>query len=470
MNARTLLVLLGVTLAVVAATVLLLDSRSDAVSAPKESAKLFPALDARVNDVARIEIVRGEASTALEKSGERWVLPEKGGYPADVEPIKKLVIGIAGLTTIEAKTSDPARYAKLGVEDPAQAGATGARVTLKDAGGATLAELIVGKEQDAKSFSGPGQTYVRKPSEPQSWLAKGRVEVKEKPVDWLAKEILKVSRDRVRAVTVEHADGEVVKVDRAKASDANFTLHDIPEGKELSYPTAPGAIANALEWLQLEDVSPAAAIDFSTGHLASTRFETFDGLVVTVRTKEQDGKTWARFDAEFVAPPEGAADEPAEPAPDATATPKEEKKSPEEVAKEAADLDARLEPWAFAIPAYNRTSFAKRKAEMLKDPAPPAAASDEPGSDAPMVIPSDLPPEIQEQIKAHQESIGNKTVIGPAGGEGGSQTGAGDHAGHDHGTSGEKPSGDPPPAEKPDETKPPQGGGTPPPPPPPPQR
>lgn len=464
MNARTLLILLGVTLAVVAATALLLNSRSEAVSAPKENAKLFPALDARVNDVARIEVQREGSSTTLEKSGDRWVLAEKGGYPADLEPIKKLVLGLADMSTIEAKTGDPARYAKLGVDDPAQAGSTASRVTLKDAGGATLADVILGKPQEGKGLGGSGQTYVRKPSEAQSWLAKGRVEVKEKPVDWLAKEILKVSRDRVRAVTVEHADGEVVRVDRAKPSETNFTLHEIPEGKELSYPTVAGAIANALEWLNLEDVSPASAIDATTGHLASTRFETFDGLVVTVRTQEQDGKTWARFDAEFVAPAEVPADPAAE---GAEATKDEAKKAPEEVAKEAAELDLRLEPWVFAIPAYNRSSFVKRKSEMLKDVAPPAPASDEPGAadgDGPFVIPGDLPPEIQDQIRAHQESLGNKTVVGPPRPEGdvGSETGGGDdHAGHDHDTHGEKP----------EEPKPPEpGSGDAPPPPPPPQR
>jgi hypothetical protein len=50
--------------------------------------------------------------------------------------------------------------------------------------------------------------------------------------------------------------------------------------------------------------------------------------------------------------------------------------------------------------------------ELLKDPAPPPA--DVEGGEDAVRIPGDLPPEIQQQIKEHQESIGNKAVIEPA--------------------------------------------------------
>jgi hypothetical protein len=67
------------------------------------------------------------------------------------------------------------------------------------------------------------------------------------------------------------------------------------------------------------------------------------------------------------------------------------------------------------------------------------------GEDKPVIIPDTLPKEIQDQIKAHQESIGNKVQVGggkPA--EGALPEGShvhadgtvhqGSHDGHDHAT------------------------------------
>src|SRR5262249_15416559 len=157
------------------------------------------------------------------------------------------------------------------------------------------------------------------------------------------------------------------------------------------------------------------------------RFKTFDGMTVLVRTKDADGKTYARFEASFEAPPAaettqsdaGKAADGTASAPDAekaaeakTADAKPDAKTaaakhpPEEVKKEVDELTARLSPWAFVIPTYNRTTFAKQMSDMVKDktpPKPPAGegegAADEDDGEGPMVIPGDLPPEIQEQIK-----------------------------------------------------------------------
>lgn len=400
MNPRILISMLAATVVAAVLTALTLHSREASVRATSESAKLFPDLMPKINDAAVLAVERKDGGYELRKSGETWVVAEKGDYPADVSPIAKTLIALAQMTTVEPKTSDPARYAQLGVQDPGAEGSTSTKLTVKDSAGGVLASVIVGKAHEGKQ-GGTGQVYVRKPGDAQSWLAKGSLDLKEKSVDWLQKEILKVPRDRVRSVEVTHPDGEVVHVDREKPSDTNFTLHDIPPGKELSYPSVAGSMANALEWLNFEDVVPAAQVDFSNGAGPVCRFETFDGLVVTVRTKDQDGKTYARFEAAYQAPATPAEDaaEPAaastEPGKDAS---KPAKKSPEEVQKEVAELQARLAAWTYVIPAYNRSTFAKKKSEMLKDPAAPNALGedpthlgDEPGApdETPTVPPSD---------------------------------------------------------------------------------
>jgi hypothetical protein len=386
MNARSLTLLAGATVLVGVVAAITLHHGESAVQSTPSGGKLFPNLAASINDVAAIELKRKDGVTTLSRTGESWGLAEKRGYPVDMSAVRKTLIGLSDLAGAEQKTDDPKSYAKLGVDEPGTEGSTGTLVTLRDGGGKELASLIVGKDHSSKNFSGPHQVYVRKPGEARSWLATGETDLKEKGADWLDKKILEVKRERIRAAEIRHADGEVVVIDRDKPETKDFALHDIPEGKELSYPSAPSSIADALGYLNLEDVVPAAEFDMKEGTSGTAKFSCFDGLTVTVTTKEVADKTYARFEVSYEKPPESAGPptQPASDAKDSTTEPpktdeaekkaaadKPKAKTPEEVQKEVADLNARLSNWVYQIPSYNKSSFEKKKSELLKDKAPP---------------------------------------------------------------------------------------------------
>jgi hypothetical protein len=389
MNSRSLFLLAGATALVAIVAAMTLRHRESAVQARPGGDKLFPGLAASINDVTSIKLKRKDGECTLQRTGETWGLVEKKGYPVEMAAVRKSLIGISDLKTAEERTDDPKLYSKLGVDDPGAEGSTSTLVTLLDASGKELASLIVGKEHSGKSFSGPRQIYVRRAGEARSWLASGEVDLHEKSIEWLDKKILEVKRERVRAVEVRHADGEVVLVDRDKPETNDFTLHDIPEGQEPSFPSAPSALGSALEWLNLEDVVPVGEVDMSTGTASTTKFSCFDGLTITATTKNDGEKTYARFEAAYEKPPEragpppppegadqkdGAAEGEKKPDGDKKDAPEKPKtKTPEEVQKEVADLNARFSQWSYVIPSYNKASFQKKKAELLKDKAPPPA-------------------------------------------------------------------------------------------------
>jgi uncharacterized protein DUF4340 len=365
--------------------------------------KLFPSFAGSLNDAATVELKKKDGVTTLRRSGDGWGLAEKSGYAVDMPAVRKTLIGLSELTATESRTEDPKLYSKLGVEDPTAEGSTSTLLTVKDENGKELASLIVGKEHTGKSFSGARQVYVRKPGEAKSWLASGDLSLKEKGADWLDKKILEVKRERVRSVEIRHADGEVVTVDREKPDAKDFTLHDIPEGKELTYPSAPTSLADALGYLNLEDVVPADSMDMKEGVACTSKFTCFDGLTITVRTKDAGEKTYASFEASYEAPPEAAGPSPApdvkKPAADANkdeakdgsqasapdskdaaakegaakADEKPKTKTAEEVQKEVSDLNGRLSKWVYQIPSYNKSSFEKKKSELLKDKVSPPA-------------------------------------------------------------------------------------------------
>src|SRR5690349_16072683 len=198
MNTKTLGILAAATVLVAGVAALTLQRRESSVRSAEAHVKLFPGLDKAVKDAAKIVVTRKSGTATLEKKDGTWGLAEKSGYPVEVEPVRKTLLALADMETVEAKTQNPALHAELGVEDPDKEGSKSTLLTVQDASGKELAKLVVGKNYESKNFSGPQQTYVRKPGENQAWLAKGQVELKEKDSDWLKKDIVKVPRERVR--------------------------------------------------------------------------------------------------------------------------------------------------------------------------------------------------------------------------------------------------------------------------------
>jgi hypothetical protein len=415
MNTRTIVALAGFTAAFAVAAIVTLSSREKSARSNETKTLLFPELKAHLTDASLLTIQRAGGTVVVRKTGDSWGLADKSDFPVDVEPVRKTLLTLSEMETVEAKTKNADAYAKLGVEDVTQPDAKSIQLTLQDAAGKKLAELIVGKNHESKNYGAPGESYVRKPGDTQSWLVKGQLELREKPEEWLQKKILEVKRDRVRACEVRHPSGEVVHAERQAPDQTDYTLAGIPEGKELKYATAANTLASGLEYVNLDDVVPSGTIDFAVEPGPTTTFWCFDGLKIVVQCKEQDGKTYAQFVASYEAPAE-----PAAPAPDAAApaaTPA--KKSPEEVQKEVAELNARHSKWTYVLSTYNRNAFFKRMDELVKDKTPPAPPPGEGGtsnggaSGETLKIPDNLPPEIQEQIRKDLESRGEKTEIVP---------------------------------------------------------
>jgi len=379
MKQKTLLFLLAATVLVGGLAALKFARDEAAVASSASKGELLPGLIQSINEVASITLQRKDGTATLLRSDSgAWGLSEKDGYEVESDAVHQTLIALAQMTPLEQKTDDPARYSKLGLQDPEAEGSTSTLVTLKDKSGKELARLLVGKQSEGKGGMPSGNTYVRRANEKACWLAKGNPALKEKATDWLQKKVVEIKRDRLRSVELRHPDGEVVHVERGKPEDSNFELASIPEGQELSYPGAAGSLGSALEYLNLEDVLPADKVDFSQGAGPTSEFRTFDGLKITVRVKEDGEKCFARFDAAYEAPPQIGPTPPPAPEAGADASKPPEKqdvapKKPEEVQKEAAELQARLSKWVYQIPAYNKANFTKHMKDLLKAKTPPAA-------------------------------------------------------------------------------------------------
>jgi hypothetical protein len=362
-------------------------SESDDVASAK-SDLLVPTLRDHVNDVGKVVITgAGDAPIAtLTRGADGWTLEGKG-YAADTGKLRELLLKIADAKLVEQKTANKDKYATLGVEDLSAKDAKGVGIELD--GLPQPVKLIVGTSNPRAG------TFVRRAGDAQSWLASGAISVDRKPENWLRKDIADIAAPRVRSVTVERPDGKTLHIAKGTESDANFTLADVPKGREPGSEFTINGIASTLGGLRFDDVVPSKDAPAPDKPLKA-RYATFDGLVVDVTAWEKDGKDYATFaasidhdqaeqhadatsakpaEAKAAAATNGNADaksDSTKTTADAEAksdtapagTTREQKLSA--LNAEAADLDKRFHGWTFVLPAYKYANINKSPDDLLK--------------------------------------------------------------------------------------------------------
>jgi hypothetical protein len=355
MKPGLLIALVVAALAAVGGAVIIVTSTR--TSAPQEAQlgqRLFPEVATRAEDIRTIQIARKDGAFRIVRDGDRWVVADKSNYPASPDAVRRLLIGLSELRAMEAKTAQPAVYPELEVEDIDAANAKSVRVALQDASGKDILAVLVGKNRYGRGSGGDG-VYVRKAGDAQAWLAEGRVSFERNVTGWLDKRIADVSRDRVRSVVVK-ADKQTLTVQRAKPEDKDFMIQGMPaDRKAKTWET--NSVGGAFETLDLDDVRPAAEVNFSADS-PTTEAVTFDGLQITASFAEVDGATWVRFSAR--------AEPPAEP----VKTDGDSKlKSAEDVKKEADAINATAGGWAYKLPAYKLESLRRKMDDLLEQKA-----------------------------------------------------------------------------------------------------
>jgi len=330
--------LIGLVLVTAAALIVavVLAAGSGASSAdPQSGAAVLPELAKRADDVARLTLVHGESKATLLRQGDQWRVEEKSGYPADPTKVHQVLLGLAELRYVEAKTRKPEFYPRLEVEDAGQKGAKSTLVTASDEKGGLLGEILAGKRRVDQLGGGVDGIYLRKPGEAQSWLARGTLDLAGDTLGWLDRKVIDLPQEKVKEAVLIQPDGSKLDIARDKPEDP-LALKGSATAT-LKSDTAASEPANALAGVELADVRPAAEVTFPKEGIAHAEYTSFDGLTIKLALVEQDGKSWARFAAS------GAGDG----------------------EKAAAELNAKLSPWVYALPDYKAKALKTKLAELV---------------------------------------------------------------------------------------------------------
>lgn len=290
MKTTSFLVLAVVTFVVAVAAVATVWQRERSTLGAYERQALYPGLGDRINDVDKIAIeTKSDGAITISRKDGKWGLDERSGYPVDFEKVRRALIDVSDIETIEPRTADPDKYKKLQVEDPDGETASSIRFRAWE-GDTELADLVIGR---TRAVDLGGGVFVRRYDEPRSWLATGDFQPPRRLILWLDRNIVNVDQRRIRSAEITRPDGGTVRIEKTDPAAEDYTLvGPVPEGRQAKPAHDLRALASALDFLIFEDVRPHGEVDFAAAEAVVGRFETYDGLQVTVRAVEQDGKTW----------------------------------------------------------------------------------------------------------------------------------------------------------------------------------
>lgn len=295
---------------------------------PTAAGQLLPALETIADSLTEVRVDDGDDATTLRQSAPgRWVVAERNDYPANTARLRQLVVALAGAAIVEEKTSNPALYGKLGLGEPGDESA-GTFITFA----APAEEQTVVLGDSARRDN----RYARVAGRSATYLIDANPETPAGPADWLLPDIVDVPASDIAGFTIEHGDGERIEFAKDDPEQADFEPANLPEGRELTYPSVANAIAGTLAGLTLTDVRPQSGAEPA----ATVHFRRRDGSLLRVDViRDEDDEAWLALSADSA----GA---------DASAS--------------TDAINERVSGWEYRVPDYKARQLTKRWDDLLK--------------------------------------------------------------------------------------------------------
>ena len=340
MKPRNTLILLFLGALALAAGVFVQNTHEGGEMATAPAARLaFPDLASRIATVASIEIVDRTKKLQLTRSGDRWLLAAHGDFPAIATRAHALLTALTELRLVEARTSKPADFARLGLDAPTDPQSEAKLIRLRDDKGQMLAALFIGHTRPSPEPGGTDQVFVRIEGQNQTWLAAGTIDADPDFSGWMARDIVNIGHDQVTGITIDRLPSSHLVLARQgdKLVVTTPSEHPVLDQYKID------GMARGLEFLSFTDVRKADAAPGTK--LGQVSFTTSDGLTLAADISEDGSTTWAVITAA----------------------------GKDKAAAQAADLNQKFSRFALAIPSWQGKTLLPTL-DDLKPAEKPAAA------------------------------------------------------------------------------------------------
>jgi len=266
---------------------------------------LLPTLANELDTVTSLSVRKGSATptVTVHRHGDEWTVAERADYPADVSKLRKLLLALSDAKIVEEKTSNPANFPIIGVEDPAQPGATGAEISIVARDGKH--SVFIGKP------AGEGN-FVRRGGENTSYIAEPAISFEAEPRYWIAPRLFNIPVNTIQSVDIKPATGPAYSVHRVNANSANsghaaapggspapvvdeYALRGVPAGRKAASSESLAPSPTTYSDLDVDDVASASSIDISKATVATVTLS--DGNVITITGAVSGDKRWIELNS-----------------------------------------------------------------------------------------------------------------------------------------------------------------------------
>jgi hypothetical protein len=245
--------------------------------------------DLQAAAVASIRIVEPKANLTVQRQGERWVLAERGGFPADLGKVREFVVQALSLKVGQSEPIGEKDRARLNLD------ASGTRVEFAGAEGKPLATLIVGKKYFKREVDNPDKAradgrFVALPADPKTVyiVSDPLAQASARSADWIDRRSFQV--EKVKTLEVRYPEGGGWRIER-NGDNADWRLASQRPGEQLDVAKA-NAASYSLSLLELADVAPKDVADTGLDRPTTIDATTLDGLAYSIKVGRLEGENY----------------------------------------------------------------------------------------------------------------------------------------------------------------------------------
>ncbi len=343
--------------------------------------------DFDVNAVARVVIRQGTNSLTLAQKDDRWVVAERGDFPANFTEVGEMLRKLWDLKVVQplAGPLGPAALERLEL-NPDATNHPATVLTLQDRDGKALRTLLLGKQHRRQPATPsplggeegwPDGRYVMLEGDAASGaslVAESFSNLEPRPETWLSRDFFKVEKPLSIAVTYPDAPTNSWKMTRASETN-DWTLADLGPEDKLD-PTKLGVLGSVLAWPSFEDVvvgqDPAA---LGLNQPVSIEIQTADAFRYHLKAAQKGTEEKYHLTVDV------QAELPRERTPVQDEKPEDKEKLDKEFKDKVEKLSTKLRNEqllagrVFLVSKWTLDSVLKKRGDFLQAPPPPAAAT-----------------------------------------------------------------------------------------------
>ena len=299
--------------------------------------------DLKAAEVASIRIVEPKTTLTVRQKDERWVLAERGDFPADVAKVRDFVVQALSLKVGQSEPIGDKDRARLNLDE------SGTQVEFGGADGKPLSKLVVGKKYFKREVDNPDKAradgrFVALPGEPKMVyvVSDPLAQATTRSAEWIDRTSFKV--EKVKTLEVRYPEGGGYRIER-DGDNADWRLAGARPDEKLEV-TKANAASYSLGLLELADVAPPGT---TLEQPVSIQASTFDGLAYAIRVGKLQGDN---YPVSF----------------SSSGTPRKDDKDAERIKKIAERLprEKLLSSYVLLIPKSKLEDTLKKRAEMLE--------------------------------------------------------------------------------------------------------